>query len=175
MCIDMIREVTQADLKQLQQISYRTFDETFRAQNKKENIDNYLATAFTEEKLLKELDCPHSYFYFIEHEGQLAGYLKLNTLDAQTEDVASNSLEIERIYILKDFQKAGLGKALFNLALQVAQDKQCDNIWLGVWEKNDNAIQFYKKLGFQTVDAHAFMMGDERQIDHIMIKRLKGE
>ena len=169
----MIRQCTIEDLSKLKEISYITFDETFRSQNKKENIDAYLSTAFTSEKLLKELTHPHSYFYFIYYQNNLAGYLKVNIESAQTEEMKENSLEIERIYVLSKFQKHGLGQQLFNQVLELAQEMHSEKIWLGVWEKNTNAIHFYEKLGFIQMDEHAFYMGDDRQIDIIMIKSLK--
>lgn len=169
----MIQTCTKADIDILKELSIQTFDETFRAQNKPENIEQYLANAFTTDKLLRELEHPHSFFYMIYYQQQLAGYLKLNILDAQTEQYPGYNLEIERIYILKDFQKFGLGKQLFKHALTVAADNSCDQIWLGVWEKNDNAIQFYERLGFNKIDEHAFYMGDERQIDYIMSRSIK--
>ena len=47
-------------------------------------------------------------FYFIYYQESLAGYLKVNIKDAQTELFEGNNLEIERIYILNDFQKMDL-------------------------------------------------------------------
>ncbi|GAY79036.1 negative regulation of sporulation, septation and degradative enzyme [Sporolactobacillus inulinus] len=41
-------------------------------------------------------------------------------------------------------------------------------VWLGVWEKNEKAIAFYKKFGFVQNGAHSFYMGDEEQTDFIM-------
>lgn len=169
----MIQACTKADIDILKDLSIQTFDETFRSQNKPENIDQYLANAFTTAKLLSEIEYPHSYFYVIYYHQQLAGYLKVNILDAQTEQYPGNNLEIERIYIAKDYQKFGLGKQLFEHALTVATENNCNRIWLGVWEKNDNAIQFYKRLGFTKIDEHAFYMGDERQIDYIMSRPIK--
>lgn len=168
----MIRACTINDKPALQKLAYQTFDETFRAQNKKENIDNYLKTAFTDEKIERELLNPESFFYFIYFDQQLAGYLKLNIKGSQTEAYKDDDMEIERIYILKQFQKHGLGKLLYQHALTKAASLSCKRIWLGVWEKNINAIDFYTKMGFEKVDQHAFYMGDEKQIDYIMIKNL---
>ncbi|ACP12777.1 phage tail protein [Bacillus anthracis] len=39
-------------------------------------------------------------------------------------------------------------------------------------EKNENAIAFYKKLGFVPAGSHSFYMGDDEQVDLIMIKTL---
>lgn len=95
----MIRACTVEDKSALKEIADQTFDETFRADNKKENIDEYLKNAFTNEKVLAELHNPDSFFYFIYYEDTLAGYLKLNINEAQTESFEGENLEIERIHI----------------------------------------------------------------------------
>ncbi|HJV16018.1 MAG TPA: GNAT family N-acetyltransferase, partial [Bacillales bacterium] len=113
-----------------------------------------------------------SQFFFVYFNYEIAGYLKINTSDVQSEKMGDESLEIERIYIRNKFQKQGLGKYLFNKAIEIAIEQKKAKIWLGVWEKNENAIAFYKRLGFVQTGAHSFYMGDEEQIDFIMTKTL---
>jgi ribosomal protein S18 acetylase RimI-like enzyme len=96
----------------------------------------------------------------------------VNTGGAQTEEMGEESLEIERIYIKNKFQNYGLGKYLLNIALAIAMERNKKIIWLGVWEKNENAIAFYKKMGFVQTGDHSFYMGDEEQIDYIMTKSI---
>ncbi|EFU40598.1 PaiA [Paenibacillus vortex V453] len=84
--------------------------------------------------------------------------------------MGDESLEIERIYIKSKFQKHGLGKYLLNQAKDIAVESNKKKLWLGVWEKNENAIAFYEKMGFVQTGTHTFYMGDERQIDFIMSK-----
>ncbi|GAB3798878.1 GNAT family N-acetyltransferase [Virgibacillus kimchii] len=167
-----IRRCSIDDLQELQDISYETFNETFKDQNKPENMKTYLDQAFNETQLNKELSNPFSQFFFIYSENKLAGYLKINTGEAQSEAMDDDALEIERIYIKQAFQQKGLGKALLNKAMALAKELQKKKIWLGVWEKNEHAIVFYKRLGFVHAGAHAFYMGDEEQVDLIMVKRL---
>jgi len=169
---ETIRQCDTDDVELLKAVSYQTFDETFRTQNKAENIEAYLKDAFTNEQLIKELKHPHSSFYFIYSDDNLAGYLKINTQDAQSESMGTNFMEIERIYILNHYQGYGLGSELLDFALETAKEENIDKIWLGVWEKNENAIGFYEKRGFNPVDTHAFCLGDEQQVDIIMIKVL---
>ncbi|MBG9579799.1 GNAT family acetyltransferase [Bacillus thuringiensis] len=168
-----IKKCTLEDLHKLQEISYETFDETFKYQNSPENMNAYLEKAFNLKQLEKELANLSSHFYFIYFNNEVAGYVKLNMNDAQSEEMGEESLEIERIYIKSTFQKHGLGKYLLNRAIEIAMEHNKKKIWLGVWEKNENAIAFYKKMGFVQVGAHSFYMGDEEQIDFIMIKTLK--
>lgn len=165
----VIRKVTEDDLNTLINISKKTFDDTFRPDNKDEVIDHYLKTSFTKEKMMTQLNDPHSEFYFALIEDQVAGYLKINTNEAQTENITDSSLEIERIYVDKTFQKQGIGKHLYEKAVSRAQNQNIKKIWLGVWEYNHNALDFYKKIGFKHIDSHVFQMGDEAQTDYIMM------
>ncbi|MEC1374396.1 GNAT family N-acetyltransferase [Heyndrickxia oleronia] len=167
-----IKQCTLQDLQELQEISYETFNETFKHQNSPENMDAYLKKAFTLKQLEKELSNSSSQFFFVYFHNEVAGYLKVNINDAQSEDMGDESLEIERIYIKKKFQKHGLGKYLLNIAIESAMKCNKKKIWLGVWEKNENAIAFYKKMGFVQSGSHSFYMGDEEQTDMIMTKTL---
>jgi len=167
-----IKQCTLEDLNDLKEIAYQTFYETFKDQNSPENLKSYLERAFNLQQLKKELSNKSSQFFFIYSHGELAGYLKVNTGDAQTEAMGDEFLEIERIYVKKEFQKQGLGKHLIHKALEIATKLHKKKIWLGVWEHNENAIAFYKKMGFVQTGTHSFYMGDEEQTDFIMTKTL---
>ena len=167
-----LKKCTIEDLPVLQKISYETFNETFKHQNSPENMNSYLERAFNLKQLEKEILTISSHFFFAYSNNEIAGYLKINTNDAQSEKMGDESLEIERIYIKNKFQKHGIGKYLFNKAMDIAVESNKQKIWLGVWDKNENAIAFYEKMGFIQTGAHSFYMGDEEQIDFIMTKTL---
>jgi ribosomal protein S18 acetylase RimI-like enzyme len=167
-----IKMCTFEDLGLLQEISVETFNDTFQNQNSPEVINAYLNRAFNLKQLGKELINNCSEFYFIYMNKEVAGYLKVNYNEAQSEKMGYDSLEIERIYIRRKFHKQGLGQYLMNKAIDVAREQNKKKIWLGVWEKNENAINFYKKMNFVQTGVHSFYMGDEEQIDFIMTKTL---
>ncbi|WP_085507360.1 GNAT family N-acetyltransferase [Thalassobacillus devorans] len=167
-----ISKCTIDDACRLREVGYETFRETFEHQNSPENMDAYLDKAFTLHQLEKELSNASSRFFLIKFDGEVAGYLKVNVGEAQTEDMGKDAMEIERIYIKNKFQKHGLGKRLLDKAIKLARDHKKQKIWLGVWEKNENAIAFYEKMGFVQTGAHSFYMGDEKQTDLIMTKKL---
>jgi ribosomal protein S18 acetylase RimI-like enzyme len=168
-----IKQCNLEDLRTLQEISYETFNETFKDQNSPENMNAYLERAFNLEQLEKELSNISLQFFFVYFNNEVAGYLKVNINDAQSEEMDDESLEVERIYVKKEFQKHGLGKYLLNKAVEIALESNKKKIWLGVWEKNENAVAFYQKMGFVQTGAHSFYMGDEEQTDFIMTKTLK--
>jgi ribosomal protein S18 acetylase RimI-like enzyme len=96
------------------------------------------------------------------------GYLKINHGEAQKESIGQNTLEVERIYVLKKFHGKKIGQFLLNYALEIAKKKNIDWVWLGVWEHNQRAINFYLKNGFVQFDQHIFTVGDDDQIDILM-------
>ncbi|MEH7390303.1 GNAT family N-acetyltransferase [Bacillus sp. JJ1474] len=167
-----LKKCTHEDLQTLQEISIETFHDTFKDQNSPENMNTYLEKAFNLKQLEEELFNMSSEFFFVYFHNEMAGYLKVNTNEAQSEEMGKESFEIERIYIKIKFQKHGLGKYLLNQAMEIAMGRKKKKIWLGVWEKNENAIAFYKKMGFVQTGAHSFYMGDEEQTDLIMTKKL---
>lgn len=120
------------------------------------------------ERLQSELNNSESEFYFVSRQHIILGYLKINFGQAQTELQNPKALEIERIYVLKEFQGSGVGQILFNLALQAAKNQKSEFLWLGVWEKNFKALKFYKKFGFIEFDKHIFKLGNDVQTDIMM-------
>lgn len=163
---------TLSDVHTLQAVSYETFDDTFRAMNTPENMDAYMKKAYALEKLEKELANEDSYFFFVCVNQEVAGYLKVNLDGAQSDEVISDSLEVERIYVRRAYQGQGLGTYLIQKSIDIAKEKNKKNMWLGVWEKNEKAIRFYQAMGFELYGAHSFFMGDEEQTDLTMIKSL---
>lgn len=170
-----IRTCTVEDLAAIQQIGRQTYMETFEAYNTEKNMTDYLDAAFADSKIRTELENPHSEFYLLEKDGDVAAYLKINQYDAQTEPMEDTDLEIERIYVLQKFQKHGLGKRLYVTALERAKALGKTRMWLGVWENNHNALAFYNKMGFERIGEHSFFMGDDEQIDFILVKTLEEE
>lgn len=167
-----IKRVTTDDVKDLQEVSRQTFKETFGQYNTKQDMAEFLDEAYDLQKLTKEIENPDSEFYFILVKNQVAGYLKVNEKSAQTEKVADNALEVERIYLKNEFQHRGLGLVLIKLAQEIANKKNKSNMWLGVWEKNFNAQRFYQKDGFERISQHTFVVGDDAQTDFILVKKL---
>lgn len=163
-----IRRCNADDVDTLRQIASETYDQTFRPMNTAETVDMYLETAFKREILLEELSNPKCDFFFMNTDCRLTGYLKLNEAPAQSDVNDPASLELERIYIKREFQGKGFGKILINYSMEIARKRLKRYLWLGVWEKNANAIAFYGKMGFRVAGHHKFRMGDEAQQDLIM-------
>lgn len=168
----MIVHCTTDNIAELQYISKETFIETFASQNDPKNIADYVADAFTKEQLHQELLDENTEFYLLYKDNHLAGYLKVNNHQQAESETFIKGFQIERIYILAEFQGLGLGKQLLKKAIEIAKMKGEQTVWLGVWEKNIQAINFYERLGFVKSGEVDFYMGDERQLDYLMTLKL---
>jgi ribosomal protein S18 acetylase RimI-like enzyme len=168
----IIKKIDVCEVDKLQAIGRQTFEETFAFNNSKSQMEKYLTENFNTSTIKSELEISDSHFYFAELEGSVIGYLKVNTGTAQTENSTENGLEIERIYVLKEYYGKQVGQRLYKKALNVAESSGVDFIWLGVWENNPRAIRFYEKQGFVNFGKHIFKLGTEDQTDILMKRAL---
>jgi ribosomal protein S18 acetylase RimI-like enzyme len=164
----IIRKATISDLEIIQQISKQTFTETFAAVNTPENMENYVRENFNSVQVASEINNRESAFYLASLENEIIGYMKLNIGNAQTEKQKENNLEIHRIYVLQAFHGKKIGQLLLDEVIKIAQKTGIEYIWLGVWEENQRALQFYSKNGFVEFDKHIFTLGNDVQTDLLM-------
>jgi diamine N-acetyltransferase len=165
-----LKRAMQTEVVELQRICIQTFTETFSAANTAENMSKYLAEKFSLDSVTRELNDENAEIHLAVLDDQVIGYLKVNAGQSQTEIKDDKALEIERIYVLKEYHGLKVGQLLLEKAVQIATAKLADYVWLGVWEENSRAINFYKKNGFIEFDKHIFTLGDDEQTD-IMLKK----
>lgn len=164
----IIRKVESSELDELLAIGKTTFTESFASQNTKADFELYMSKNFSREKFSSEYDNPHSRFFFACQGDEIVGYLKINVGDAQTDDTMEEALEVERIYVLAQHQGKRIGQLLFDKAIELAIEEGYKRVWLGVWDKNVDAIRFYERNGFFKYSTHPFKLGDDDQTDILM-------
>lgn len=170
--IKLVR-INETNLNELQNLSRQTFFDTYGWGNTAENMQIYLNRCFSKEKLEYELKNPNSEFFFAKLDGVVVGYLKLNYGNAQTEFQEENGMEVERIYVVKEYQGKKIGRLLIQKAIDLGIERQMEYLWLGVWERNPKAISFYEKSGFSHIGEHTFMLGTDKQTDFVFKKNLQ--
>ena len=156
------------DLEQLGTIARETFIASFAHLNDPEDFKHYMSTAFSDKNLRGELLNPDSAFYLVRIGRSVVGYFKLNFDTAQTEFQDEKSCEMERIYVTSKYQGLGIGEWMINQAKAIATGLEKTNMWLGVWEENLSAIQFYEKHGFTKFGTHPYYIGSDKQMDWLM-------
>ena len=156
------------DAKMLSELGAKTFYDAFEKDNTPLNMKAYLKKSFSPEIQLYELTQPEVIFLVAESDATAVGYAQL-IMNSRDELIHGETpMELRRIYAVQEFIGKGVGKELMYRSIHEARQRDCDVIWLGVWEKNQRAIDFYKKWGFREVGAHLFALGDEPQNDLLM-------
>lgn len=168
--IDLVKDEEVAILRDL---AIQTFTETFGGHNTDEQLQEFFEQDYTLEVLGKELKSKENEVYFLRMNGEIVGHLKVNWGQDQTEHELDDAFEIQRIYLLNKYQGLGLGKVLFEFALERAYASGKTWAWLGVWENNLKAQALYRKYGFEKISEHSFAVGDLVDTDWLMKKALK--
>lgn len=167
-----IRLATPADAQLIADLSRQTFFDAFAADNTPENMDKFMKEQFTREKLMSEVKDPASTFLLAYTGEEVAGYARLRESPNPEELGNQPAIELARIYAVTSIIGKGVGSALMQECLRIAQEKKKTCIWLGVWEHNQRAIAFYTKWGFHKFSDHVFVVGDDPQTDWLMKKEL---
>lgn len=160
---------------QLAELGRQTFYDTFAAQNTPEDMRHYLEATFSQEKQLAELQDPDTLFLLAQTQQYLVGYAKLHigsTLGLEQGKTPDGRLEVERLYVREDWIGTGLGAMLMRRTMDEARARNCRAIVLGVWERNEHALAFYKRFGFKKIGQHEFKLGADVQTDLILRKGL---
>ncbi len=166
-----IRYANRNDALLIANISHQTFYETFADSNRPEDMDKFLNQQFTKGKLILEVGSPDNIFLLAYENEVVAGYAKLRDARVPLSIGTDNALEIARLYAMKERIGKGVGAALMQKSIEIARGMKKDYLWLGVWENNHKAIEFYRKWGFEKFDDTEFLLGDDLQNDWLM--RLK--
>ena len=168
----VIRIADEMDAELIANISRLTFFETFAADNTKENMEKFMNERFSKEKLVAEVGAPGNIFLLAFDDDGPAGYVRMKETEQNDNLEEMAAIEISRIYSMPHKIGKGVGHLLMQACIDTAKKMNKRRIWLAVWEKNQRAISFYKKWGFERFGEHDFILGDDVQLDWLMKKEL---
>jgi ribosomal protein S18 acetylase RimI-like enzyme len=162
-----IRRAIPADVQLLSDLSGTTFFETFKNTCTDEDLAGFIDTSYNADQILNELKDVNDLFFLAFIDMKPVGYLKLTDGESEIPVIkAHKSLEISRLYVLKEYHSQKVGAALMEFALKYGTKNNYEVLWLGVWEHNERAKSFYDKFGFKdTGFSHSFPIGNTPQTD----------
>jgi ribosomal protein S18 acetylase RimI-like enzyme len=160
-----IRQATVEDAAALAEIAERTFRDTFTEHNTPEDLEAYVAGAYSEEKQRRELESGHIVLFGESEDGQAIAYVQMRRVQSPHGDI-----EIARFYVDKNHHGGGIAQQLMQAAYETARELGAKTVWLGVWERNARAIAFYGKCGFVDVGSQPFLVGSDLQTDRVMAR-----
>lgn len=163
-----IKPISKEDYKTLKAVAEQTYWETFSPLIPDADLKAYLKGAFNKEQLMSELQNKASQFFIAYADEQPVGYLKVNEGEANTESGFDDAMEVQRIYVLADYHRHGIGKQLMQKAIATAKTAGYHKLWLGVLHDDKRANGFYQAMGFKVVGYHDFIMGGVKVKDALL-------
>ena len=163
-----IRRAVSEDAAALAELAERTFRDTFEADNDKDDMAAYCATAFALAVQHAQIQDPAMDTMVVVGEGgRLVAYAQLRP-GGPDEVTVAGPIELWRFYVDAPHHGRGLAQRLMAAVLNAARSRAARTLWLGVWERNERARKFYRKFGFTDVGSHTFLLGRDRQTDLVM-------
>ncbi|NER78275.1 MAG: GNAT family N-acetyltransferase [Leptolyngbya sp. SIO1D8] len=169
-----IQQATHLDIDLLVKLGRQTFSDAFAADNDPADMEQYLATAFSPERIQAELSVSETVFWLVYETAntnvQPIGYAHLRGNASEPSVIQKPAIELSRLYVGKNAIGKGYGSKLMQTCIEYAIWKGFAVIWLGVWEKNYRAQSFYERWGFQRAGTHEFLLGKDKQTDLILVR-----
>ena len=164
-----IRKATARDCGIIVALGKKTFTETYLETGSNPVVQEYIEKKLSDENIGEELCNPAAWFYigFVDHEPVAFTRLRHDRVAKGLED--KRAIEVEHIYVLREYQGFKVGKEMMAKCIEVAMQEQFETIWLQVWQQNHKAIRFYIKAGFVVYETTLLHYdGDLQQHDFLM-------
>ena len=93
----------------------------------------------------------NNYLTIVEEDGKIVGTMQLTFIIYMTYQ-GGKRMQIEGVRVDKYARGKGIGKAMFEWAINKAKGEGCHLVQLTTDKKRPEALEFYKKIGF--IESH---------------------
>ncbi|MDH4062895.1 MAG: GNAT family N-acetyltransferase [Acidobacteriota bacterium] len=169
-----VRKATSGDAADLAAFGRRAFHTTFASENNPDDLEQYLDTAYTEDRQRAEILDPAIETLLIEQDGTLAAFAQIREGPVPACITGPDPIELWRFYVDHSWHGRGVSAALMGAVEDTVRSRGARTLWLGVWERNARAQAFYRKHGFTVAGAQIFVVGSDPQRDFVMVKPVPG-
>jgi len=168
-----IRKAGQDDAVIVSALAAATFYEAYVDSDDPRDLAEYVTSNFPVEKCREELGDRSNTFFLAAVGGRIVGYAKFRRSSPPGQLKGSNSAEVHRLYIFSRFAGQGIGRKLMEACIGLAREENFDGIWLGVWDENKQAKDFYESAGFRKVGEMDFIYGSHTFVNDVMFLNLR--
>lgn len=156
----------------LSALGAQTFTDAYKDLHTTENIQLYNAKAYHINYIKEQLKLPEVKFYIAYNHEQEVGFIKL-IKNVMVNGLNQKCMELEKIYVYEQFYNKKYGALLMQKAIEETIAEGFSYLALGVWQKNQRALNFYNKFGFNEVGIRTFKLGSTLCDDYILAKKVK--
>ncbi len=152
------------EIQSLADLASMIWNEYFVQIISKEQIDYMLDKFQSMPTLTKQIGEDGYEYFFIEVEGEKAGYIGIH----QEED----AVFLSKLYILKEFRGNGYATNAFSFLRKLCKKRNLNKIWLTVNRYNEHTVEVYKAKGFVVVREQKADIGNGFFMDDFVMELL---
>lgn len=169
----LIRPATPDDAAPLARFAAQAFTDTYRGLDDEQEIADYVAEHFAVEVMAGVIADPACTTLLARVADELTGYAVLRAKPAPACVSGAAPLQLWRLYLGQAFTGRGLGAQLMAAVRAEARRRGARTLWLGVYDRNVRAVEFYKRFGFAQVGTSEFLFGGRIYSDPIYAASLE--
>lgn len=148
-----------------------SFTDTFGHMYRAKDLDDFLGQA-NAAVFREQIEDARYAFLLAFDSGRLIGFVKLGPPELPAKDIPPNTIDLDQLYVLKDWQGQGIAACLMDWAMATAAERGARHVHLSVFVDNHRARRFYDRYGFEPVGRYDFMVGSHADEDIVMRKAL---
>ncbi|MDT2048516.1 GNAT family N-acetyltransferase [Bacillus sp. 1780r2a1] len=130
------------DIAGVQHVAKTSWNDTYNGIIPQKIQDAFLSQAYSEDMLKFRME--HSPLLIAEEKGKIVGFINTSLTNENGE------AELLAIYLLPNYQRKGIGKALLQEGILILKNVQ--RLFVNVESDNQKGHNFYAKRGFQVID-----------------------
>jgi diamine N-acetyltransferase len=172
-----IRRAGPEDAETLAELGRATFLETFvegfGIPYPPQDLEAFMAHSYSAGYNAPRLVDPEQAVWFGEADGRPVAYAGAGPAKLPHPDIRPGDGELQALYVAREAQGSGLGRALMETALEWLERDGPRTLWIGVWSENFRAQRFYARYGFEKAGEYDFSVGRWRDREFIL-RRVAG-
>ncbi|PWB27364.1 GNAT family N-acetyltransferase [Flavobacterium sp. HTF] len=144
-----IKKCEANDLDLLHKIAIQSYNDTYQYLWK-DGGTSYLEKFYQKETFREELSATDIHYYLVYDNDIAAGFFKIKE-NGVASYPASECMELDKLYLLKEHIGKGIGKVIMNFIVSLTQEKNRSVLWLKVMDSSP-ALFAYEKAGFVQIE-----------------------
>lgn len=168
----VIREAELKDIENLTVLKQQVWIATYAKDGLRKDFSEYVLSEYTLKNILKSLVYINRKTLIAEIDNHLIGCLELSFDSKCPIPSIINIPEISVLYILERFCSMGIGQKLLDEALLLLNKNNFKATWLTAYNKNNRALNFYRKNHFEMIGITHFEINENRYENNILLLEL---
>lgn len=148
-----IHRLQKSQLQIVRDLAHKIWPSTYAQIISQEQITFMLNWMYSIETLEKSYETNHAFFAVFDADQPL-GFI-----DLELHNPEQHWMKLQKIYVLPEKQKLGVGLALMDYTFLFAHENGMKHITLQV-NRTNKAVSFYERLGFYVADEQDFDIGN---------------